>query len=552
MHSEPASEEVEVPERGAPWALWLPVIVAPVGLAVVILLSMMVSGWRVDQALIVQVEPRWLAGEELAIRVLHIDGERQPVAGTEVAVSVARGDVVAPLAALKDVGAAGVAQGRIVAPSLAPGFASLIVEAAAPGKPALQETIPIEVVATRPPLAGALTISQSTLNWGDNTEPQPEGLRVVLRPDRRLLAGFDNTLRVRVTDPEGTPLARKIEVALLSGELLGARGSSSAPPIIAEGSTDALGIFAIHGPLSSEVIELEVRVLAAEPGTEGAPTLAGKRRFRMVSFAGGVQLEGEPLAVALGEPVSLAARGLRTNRPIFVDLHAADGAWIDTLTPFLGREPPRSWSTTGLRPGVVQAEGYYFTNDPGESTALIRFYVSESALSGRETLAPLIAAHREVIGEVRVEKSFDRALEGRYLDYLGSATLPPEAVTSARAWLLSTLPVRIYGPPTVASTLLRSQEQLVALKLRWYGWLRVLLLGGGGAFLLVMSALLVRRHGRTARDTARALGDTAIVEAAAIRQAQRGAIVRALAVVVTMALGLVLTAVVLERLIWRV
>lgn len=147
--------------------------------------------------------------------------------------------------------------------------------------------------------------------------------------------------------------------------------------------------------------------------------------------------------------------------------------------------------------------------------------MSESALSGRETLAPLIAAHREVIGEVRVEKSFDRALEGRYLDYLGSATLPPEAVTSARAWLLSTLPVRIYGPPTVASTLLRSQEQLVALKLRWYGWLRVLLLGGG-AFLLVMSALLVRRHGRTARDTARALGDTAIVEAAAIRQAQRG------------------------------
>jgi len=552
VQSEPTSEEVDVHERSSAWALRLPVIVAPLGLAVVILLSMMVSGWRVDQALIVQVEPRWVAGEELAIRVLHIDGERQPIVDTEVSVSVAQGEALAPLAALKDVGAAGVAQGRIVTPSLAPGFVSLIVEAAAPGRKAVKEVIPIEVVEARPAQAGALTISQSTLNWGDNTEPQPEALRVVLRPDRRLLAGFDNTLQVRVTDPQGTPLVRKIEVALLAGELMGARGSSSAPPIIAQGSSDALGIFSMRGPLSSEVIELEVRVSAAEPETEGAPISAGKRRFRMVSFAGGVQLEGEPLAVAVGEPLSLVARGLRTNRPIFVDLHAADGAWIDTLTPFLGREPPRSWSTARQRPGVIQAEGYYFTNDPGESTALIRFYVSESALSGASTLAPLIAAHRAVIEDVRVEKSFDRALEGRYLDYVGSATLSPESVASARTWLLSTLPVRIYGPPTVASTLLRSEEQMVALKLRWYGWLRILLLGGGGAFLLLMSALLVRRHGRTARDTARALGDTAIVEAAAIRQAQRGAILRALAVVVTMALGLVLTSVVLERLLWRV
>ncbi len=590
MRGEPASEDSESATGADGRLLWLPIVAAPLGIAVVILLSMMVSGWRVEQALIVQAEPLWRAGEEVAVRVQHIDAERQAIVGAEVRAIVEQGARSEELGRLADPAGAGIAAGRVQVPALTPGAATLRLEVAAPGLAALSERVPIEIVETRPPRAAALTISQSMLNWGDNTEPQPEGLRIVVRPDRRLLAGFDNTLRVRVTDPEGGPLVRPVEVALVTGELLGARGSSSSPPVIAAGTTDRLGLFTFMGPLASDVIELEVRVLAppaegaagaaaATPGAVERPAAAekpgapakpgeaspasatpappapsaatGKRRFRMVSFAGGAQLDGEPLAVRAGEPVSIAARGLRTKRPIFVDVHATDGTWIDTLEPFVGREPPRPWSTARVAPGVAQVEGYYFTNDPGESTALFRFQVVEGEIGDPATLAPLLASHREVLDLPRVEKSFDRAVETRYLERLEALAKAPEEVASARAWLLGTLPVRLWGPPTLANTLERVEAELRARKLAWYDGLRIFLLGGGSAFLLLTLGLLVRRHGQTARSTMRALGSEGAEVAEAIRRAQRGALWRAGAVVVTMGLGLVLTAVVLERILWK-
>ncbi|HRI08171.1 MAG TPA: hypothetical protein PKW35_10155, partial [Nannocystaceae bacterium] len=84
MRGEPASEDSESATGADGRLLWLPIVAAPLGIAVVILLSMMVSGWRVEQALIVQAEPLWRAGEEVAVRVQHIDAERQAIVGAEV------------------------------------------------------------------------------------------------------------------------------------------------------------------------------------------------------------------------------------------------------------------------------------------------------------------------------------------------------------------------------------------------------------------------------------------------------------------------------------
>lgn len=535
--------------------LWVPVAIASFGIAAVILLSLWVSGWRVHQAMIVQVEGAWRPQEALALRVLHIDGGRQPIAGSRVRATVEQGGALLPLGDFADPAEIGAMQGRFEVPALALGAAALHLEIESADLPPLREAIAVEVVDARPPRQGDLTISTSNLNWGDNTEPQPEGLRIVVRPERRLLAGFDNTLMIRVTDPAGAPHRGDVEVALVGGEFMGIRGSVSAPPILAHATCDRLGLVMVKGPLTSEILEIEVRVV--DPGvvlTDDA-RIRGRRRFRMVSFAGAVRLESDRSALQPGETLELAGYGLRRARPIFVDLHGPDGAWIDTFDPPLsGREPPRPWSTAALEAGFVQAEGYYFTNDPGESAEILRIQVTQASPGDAASLGPVIERYRELLELPRVERAFDKTCESCYLAQVELARLTPEEVEAARRWLLGTLPVQVIGPPLAASTLDRVSGELVARKLAWYSGLRIALLGGGTLFLLVLAWLILRRHGQIARATAEALrGSEAESEIAAqIAGAQRGAILRMWALVVVMGLGLVLVAVALERIIWRV
>ena len=82
-------------------------------------------------------------------------------------------------------------------------------------------------------------------------------------------------------------------------------------------------------------------------------------------------------ALAISERA--AARALRAKKPVFVDLHGPDGAWVDTLAPVTGPEPPREWSTAGLSPGFLQIEAYQFTTSPGESAALARVQITDGA-----------------------------------------------------------------------------------------------------------------------------------------------------------------------------
>ncbi len=375
-------------------ALWIPVFVASFGMALVILLSLWVAGWQVEQALVAQVEGSWEAGERLALRVLHVDGARQPRLGSELRATVRQGERSVDLGEYGDTAEIGVLQGRFTVPDLEEGPAILDLEVSGTGVPLLRESIAIDVVADRPPRVGELTISTSNLNWGDNTEPQPEGMQIVVRPERRLLAGFDNTLMIRVTDPDGHPQPATVEVALLGGEFAGKRGSSREPPLLKHGACDGLGLVMVKGALASEILEFEVRVV--QPGlvhTEEGRVL-GKRRFRMVSFAGAVRLEGEPLALRVGEPASIAARGLRRKRPIYVDIHGPDGAWIDALDPVIGLQPPRAWLTSGIGAGFVQAEAYFYTNDPGESAEILRLQLTDDDPRGPSSLDPVLWQYR--------------------------------------------------------------------------------------------------------------------------------------------------------------
>jgi hypothetical protein len=62
-----------------------------------------------------------------------------------------------------------------------------------------------------------------------------------------------------------------------------------------------------------------------------SPPRCGSRKFRLVSFAGAVRVSAEPLALRSGATLQINARALRAKKPVFVDVHGPDGAWVDTL-----------------------------------------------------------------------------------------------------------------------------------------------------------------------------------------------------------------------------
>lgn len=615
-----AEAGAEAPEsRLTRLAVLLPVICAPLGLALAIFASFMIAGWHVTHSAIVQVETRWRPDEALALRVHVLDGENAGIPGATVRASLRRGDQSLPLAELRDVSGNGATQGTLQAPAWPPGPAELLLEVRAAAQ-TFSEVVPIELAPTREAKRGTLTISTSVKNWTDDTEPQPDNLRIALRPLGRLAAGFENTFMVRVTDPEGRPHVGAVEVHLLDGELGADRGSRDAPKRIVQGNTDASGLLRFDGLLSTDVLRLEVRVPAPVPsvmssvpepcgkcgtggtavghaamvaalaasaangtvpgtaagsvpapavgtaagtvpapavgtaaGTVPAPALLGARKFRLVSFAGAVRVSAEPLAVAPGGTVAIAARGLRTKQSVFVDLHGPDGAWIDTLDPVTGPEPPRAWTVGPLSPGFLQIEAYQFTTSPGESTALTRVQITAGEPNTDAALAPLFVQQRALLELGRVEKGFDRDLERKYLDWLERAEVAAADVPLARAWLLGTLPIEVLGPPVAMTTLAREQADVSARRLTWVTGLRWFILGGGGVFLLLTLLLIVFSHRQAAAKLTREIHGKDATETIAheIREAQRAVLLRAVALVVTMGLGLVLTVVVLDKLLWK-
>lgn len=557
-------------------AMLLPVIGAPAGLLFAILASLMISGWRVHHSAIVQVDTLWRPGEHVALRAHVQTGDGSGIPGATVQASLVRGDQSVMLAELADVTGNGAAQATLEVPAWAPGPAELVL-AIQGGDQKFSERVPVRLDPTPEARRGTVTVSSSIKNWADDTEPQPANLRIALRPLGRLAAGFENTLLVRVTDPEGKPYVGPAEVRLIDGEFGALRANSNAPPVVFQGSTDPQGLLRFDGELSTDVVRFEVRV-PAPPQTpcskcEGQQTAAGTtvaaavtsvateplgtRKFRLVSFAGAVRVTAEPLALRVGPSLAskleIKARALRAKKAVFVDVHGPDGAWIDTLSPVMGPEPPRAWSATGLAPGFLQIEAYQFTTSPGESAALARVHLTEVDPDSDAALAPLFVAQRALLAVGRVEKGFDRELERKYLDAIEKAEVAAADVPLARAWLLGTLPVEVLGPPLALSSLPREQAELSARKQSWATGLRWFLLGGGGVFLLVTLLLIVLSHRRAAARLSREIhgeGATAVI-AHEIAQAQRAVLLRAVALVVTMGCGLVLTVVVLDKLLWN-
>ncbi len=527
------------------------VIGGPLGLLTAMLVGLWVAQLHVRHSVIVQMDETWVPGRQLAVRSQVLDRDQHGIEGVNVSVSITADDGHEhPLVELESVSRGGVAQGAFVVPDLPPGPAPVSLRYTAPSITSFVESVEVTVAEERENRKATHTISASTLQHGDDTDPQPEGLRIAARPAGRLIAGFSNRVLVRVTEEDGHPWAGPVEIVLSDGEYMGFRGKRDDPPRLALGSTNSLGLIGLEGPLASEVLRLEVRVLGAENSR-----VTHSRRFRFVSYAGAVQVDADSLAVGRQQPTKVHARGLSAKRPVFVDVYDASGAWIDTFRPpVAGSEPPREWAPPRLDPGLVQLEAYHFTNAPGESAAMARLQIVDGDVLTQTSLNSLIELQREQLMLPRIERDYDEAHERAYLEAVEKATLTMEEVKVARAWLLGTLPVTIYGPPTALTTRPREDAALAARKHAWKIALRWFLLGGGGLFLLIMTVAMVASHTNAARTILRNLsnisddGDRAVMEAH-VRLARRGALLRGVGVLGVMAGGLVLTVLMLENLL---
>lgn len=550
----------------APRLHWALMVLGPAGLAIAILTSLWSSSRHVVRSVNVQVETRAVIGEQLAIRTQIVGGDLKPLPGsTAVRLSlVDDGGVTHELAALREVGD-GLSQGTFIVPALEPGSAELLLHylPVAGWVEPFEERVPIELVRERDASLGRVVVSENMLQWADDTDAQPESVRIDVIPDGRLLAGFDNRVFVRVTDVAGRPWkpafgSARIQVRLASGEFGGIVGDPDKPPILYDGPVDALGLVSVSGLLSSDAVRFEVQLVgdkeiaaakaaaeaaanplvesppaenpppeaappeaappeAAPPVVEAPAALTGpKRRLRFVSFAGTVRVSASTDFAHPGEEIKITVDAISTKRPAFVDVHGPSGAWIDSFTPPLVVPQQREWIVPDSfaptdKPGpFIQFEAYQSTLRPEDTSAIARVQLAAAGRSRADSFAPLLERAREQLSLPRVDRHFEIGRERAYLSHIEAAQrdgkLDAATLEHARAYLVGSLAVVVNGPPQALNTRAREDETLAVFKRKWTIAIRWFLLGGGGLFICVMSIMLWRNQRQLESSTTAALG----------------------------------------------
>jgi hypothetical protein len=569
----------QIGER-APRLHWALMIVGPLGLAAAILTSLWNSGRHVERSVNVQVETSWIAGEQLAIRTQAVDYDLEPLAdlgGVELRY-VDAGGVTHELGALAEIGT-GLAQGVFSVPALEPGAGELVLAYATTPESRIEpfeERLPIEIVAKREVKAGRVVVAENMLQWADDTDEQPPGVRIDVRPDGRLLAGFDNRVFIRVTDVAGRPWKPatgepRIQVLLASGEFDGKLGDSANPPVLYDGPVDALGLATIHGVLSSDAVRFEIRLVgSADPA--GSPTLSGpKRKLRFVSHAGTVRVIASTDLVVPGDEIVITVDAISARRPAFVDVHGPSGVWFDTVTPPLlvpqehKFQIPRDLGWDLSAGPFMQFEAYQSTLRPEDSSSVARIQLAASTGARRELLVPLIERQREQLSLPRVDKQFELGRERAYLSHveamLRGGTLTEGEVERTRAFLIGSLAAIVHGPPQALNTRAREDEDMAASKQIWTLAVRWFLLGGGGLFIIVMAVMVWRNQRQLERRTTEALGlvpgssslddEMYADHSLALARARREMIGRGILTIGIMTLALLMTVLLLESLVWE-
>ena len=549
-------------------------IIGPLGLAVAIVASLWSMSKHVERSVNIQVETQWVPGEQLAVRTQLVGPDLTPLTGAAVTLHLhdAAG-AEHELGELEAIGS-GLAQGLFEVPELTPGPGELELRYALGPDHRVEpfaEHVPVELLAARTPDDGRQVVSEHMLQWADDTDEQPEGLRIDLRPAGRLLAGFDNRLFIRVTDPAGLPwkpaegVARSVEVRLVSGEFAERFGKSGEPPLIFAGPLDALGLASFSGLLSSDVVRFEIRLASG-----------AKRTLRFVSHAGTVRIQASTDFAHPGDTVKIAVEAISSRKPVFVDLHDPTGAWVETATPPLHVPQEFEWvvpatlaTSFETGPGAApftQFEAYQSTLRPEDSSAIARVQIAPLGTPRQAVLPPLIARQRAQLSLPRVDRNFEIGRERAYLSeierQLGAKSLNSDEVDRARAFLIGSLEAIVHGPPQALNTRAREDTSLAEFKRLWTLAIRALMLGGGGLYIALMSILVWRNQkafeirttealrlveGESGLDSEELLADQSL----AILGSRRQMLGRGAFTIALMVAALLLSVTMLESLVWE-
>lgn len=532
------------------WRLF--VVGGPVGLLVPLALSLWVSLQERPTSVRMFTEAQWELHRPVALRI-HVMEEASSSTETEVEAWVEQHGTERMRFNVPTTSYAGIAQTTMTPARLEPGIATLHIELREPGRRVRRLAARVAIVEHAERRTPKPMLVRSSLQHGNDSGSQPEGLRLDVIPAGRWLTQFENTIHIRVLSSSGTPWAGWVEVDLASGEFMGRSGSLREPVRLAEGSLDRLGTLSIAGRLDSLVTRFDVRVRA----TPGGPVVA-MRRVHLVSHAGGARVHVDP--AFMPESVERASMGLRVQaigrpRPMFVDVFDPGGHWVGAVSPL--PVPGQGVPLVDLeRPisGVWQVEASSSPRSDHDSVALERFLVSRDAEGHGPVLMPLLALHRRRVDWVRIDRTYSATIEQAYLDWIEHADLSSADRERARGFLLDTAPVGQWGVPLRYDSYNDDLVMFHTMRAQWTWRIRWILLGGGGAFLLALTVAMVSVHRRESeamldevRAQAGAHGDPEME--ATIRQARWQALGRGLVVIAAMFGGLLLTMLVLETLL---
>ena len=509
---------------------WLFSGLATLGLGVGLFVSLWAGAWVVDRSVVIQAPMELVPGRPLPIRTLFQDDSGQAVQAACPMVSL-RGSTgeVAELGRLRRLGAgfAGTCGAVLEVPQVARGSATLALvfpDGSSDGE-AWRREVSVTVVRHRTPRAGTPLRNASKLALGDDSGPQPEQEKIDLRPMGRFVSSFENHFMVRVTDPAGAPLRRRVAVSLVSGHMGDLRGDEGNPPSVVEGETDASGLLAFSGLVETDVVRFRVEVTpsrelnaVARPGGEiGTPPQEGSaeaatpasRTVRLVSYPGASGMSMDTPVLSPGAQLGFSVQRLRPDRSMVVDVHRPDGTWAGFVVQPAGAPAQLDWSLPreGAAEGVWTLEAYHRFTEGQAGVATRSWLVQDPDADEAEVLRALLATAKEDLrgrAEAEDEETREaRARDERWLEAIGRMVVPrgEEERRQLARWLIGTREIRQIGIPTALRSLPGDEADLAARRIEIHGWVRAWLIGGAAALLLGFGAwLLWETRRERARD----------------------------------------------------